>query len=634
MLAGNGGTLGRTAWDPFEAFDASANHRPWSVAARRGSVEQAPVGIGAPVVGREHELARLWDLLQFASGARALVLTGGPGMGKTALWETGVVAARERGLRVLTARPSSAEAQLSFAGLIDLLDGVTLEELCGLPFPQLRALAVVLLRVEPLGPPPEPQAIRVGFLNGLRALAGEGPLLVAVDDAHWLDSASAEALAFAARRIDRERVRFLVTRRHSGPAADVDRAFAGTWTEPIELGPLSLGAARSLLRDRLGLYLPRQLLRVVESALGNPLFILEAARALGPAPSLDPAAPLPVPENLRELVAGRIAGLTPKGRRALLATASLRHPTAELVEGASSAAGLAAAEKVGLLRAEEGRILFAHPLYASAVYASAAPSRRRSLHRRLSQVVNDPEERVRHLALAADGPDEAVAQALAAAAEHARARGAWESAGELLEQARALTPLEQEAVAQERSVRAAEYHVHVGDRARAGALLEEVLAVSPPGSTRNEALRLLGEIRYSENSFAEAARLLEEALERVEDPMRSVTIELSLSYVFFGHLGDPAGADLHADRGLEQATLLGERALLGAALAVRAMVDHLRGRGVDWSKVERALALEDDAVPIPFPLRPSTIAALLALYVGRLTEARERLTALRAVLEA
>ena len=138
--------------------------------------------MGARVVGREPELARLRDFVQVDSGARALVLTGGPGIGKTTLWEAGVEAAHECGLRVLVARPSSAEMHLPFTGLIDLLDGVTLDELDGLPSPQLQALAVVLLRAEPLGVPPEPQAIRVGFLNGLRALASNGPLLVAVDD--------------------------------------------------------------------------------------------------------------------------------------------------------------------------------------------------------------------------------------------------------------------------------------------------------------------------------------------------------------------------------------------------------------------------------------------------------------------
>ena len=595
-------------------------------------MKEAVGGLGARVVGREPELARIHDLLQDDSGARALVVTAGPGMGKTTIWDVAVEAARERRLRVLAARPSSAEARLSFAGLIDLLDGVALDELDVLPPPQRRALAVVLLRAEPLGAPPEPHAIRVGFLNALRALAADGPLLVAVDDAHWLDPASAEALAFAARRIGGEPVRLLVTRRHPSPVG-VDRALADIPTEPLELGPLSVGAARSLLHERLALELPRQLLRrIVDAALGNPLFILEAARALGPASSLEPAAPLPVPESLRELVAGRIAGLAPQGRRALLAAASLRHPTAELVDAASSAAGRAEAENAGLLRAERGLVAFAHPLYASAVYATATPARRRLLHATLAELVTEPEERVRHLALAADGPDEAVARALEAAAERTRARGAWESAGDLLEQAGALTPPEREDVAQRRSVRAAEYRLRTGDRGRAGALLEDVLAASPASSTRSDALRLLAEIRYSENSFADAARLLEEALSHVEDAAQSVTIELSLSYVRFGHLGDSADADVHAERGLEQARLLGDRALLGAALGVRAMVDHLLGRGADPREVERALELEDGSVPIPFPLRPSAIAALLALYEGRLAEARERLTALRAAL--
>ena len=117
----------------------------------------------------------------------ALVLTGGPGIGKTTLWEAGVAAARERGLRVLSARASGAEARLSFAALIDLLDGVGGEELAALPAPQLRALEVALLRTEATDVPPETGAIALGFLNALRALAARGPLLVAVDDVQWLD---------------------------------------------------------------------------------------------------------------------------------------------------------------------------------------------------------------------------------------------------------------------------------------------------------------------------------------------------------------------------------------------------------------------------------------------------------------
>ena len=128
----------------------------------------------APIVGREREIAVLEDFVQADLGRVALVLTGGPGIGKTTLWEAGVVAARERGLRVLSARASEAEARLSFAGLIDLLDGVGGEELAALPAPQLHALEVALLRMEATDVPPEPGAIALGFLNALRALAAHG----------------------------------------------------------------------------------------------------------------------------------------------------------------------------------------------------------------------------------------------------------------------------------------------------------------------------------------------------------------------------------------------------------------------------------------------------------------------------
>src|SRR5207245_1874150 len=119
--------------------------------------------------------------------------------------------------RVLAARASGAEARLSFAALIDLLDGIELADLHGGPPPQLRALDVALLRVEPDDRAPESRAIALGFLNALRALAAREPLLIALDDIQWLDAPSAEVLAFAARRLEQEHVAFLLARR-PGPA--------------------------------------------------------------------------------------------------------------------------------------------------------------------------------------------------------------------------------------------------------------------------------------------------------------------------------------------------------------------------------------------------------------------------------
>ncbi len=114
--------------------------------------------------------------------ARALVLTGEAGVGKTTLWEAAIEAARSRGMRVLATRASSAEARMSFAALTDLLDGVDLSSLGSLPAPQRHALEVALLRAEPEERPPDPRAIAVGLLNALRALAAEERLAIAVDD--------------------------------------------------------------------------------------------------------------------------------------------------------------------------------------------------------------------------------------------------------------------------------------------------------------------------------------------------------------------------------------------------------------------------------------------------------------------
>ena len=139
-----------------------------------GTANAGP-GLGYEVVGRETELAKLHAFLDADHGRAAVVLVGGPGIGKTTLWEQGVEAARQRGVRVLVARPSDAEAQLAFSSLIDLFDGVASEELVGLPPPQLHALEVALLRAASADDAPETHAVGVGCLNALRALATRSP---------------------------------------------------------------------------------------------------------------------------------------------------------------------------------------------------------------------------------------------------------------------------------------------------------------------------------------------------------------------------------------------------------------------------------------------------------------------------
>jgi DNA-binding CsgD family transcriptional regulator len=591
------------------------------------------------VIGRDEELALVRAFLDgLSSGPRALVIEGEAGIGKTAVWLASLDEAAARGCRVLRCAGEESEARLSFVGLNDLIGEDADEFLPALPAPQRDALEVALLRkTRDAGRGPEPKAVAIALRSLLVEIARAAPVVVAVDDAQWLDAATVRALAFAARRLDGCPVGVLATVRAPVRSTDVlglERALGSEELRRKRLGPLSLGALSILLERRVGHHYRRShLVRIERVTGGNPLFALEVARALGPAPALRAGGALPVPVSLREAVADRVAALPLNGRESLLVVAALSHSTVELVAQASSAAGLALAEDAGLLTIDRDRVAFTHPLYGAAVYTAAATGRRRAVHGRLAELVSDPEERARHLALATDGPDDEVAATLEAAAGHARARGAWDAAAELLEQARVLTSRGHAEAARRRGVRAAEHHMHAGDRARARALLEEIARDAPRDATRGDALRLLAEISYNEDGFAEAAALLEKALDGLDDRALAIVIELSLCYVRCHHLGDVARADALADHALAQATSLGDPGLEAAALAIRAIVDFMRARRIDWSMVERALALEDPGRLLPLQLRPSMLAAQLELgIVPRLAVAREGFEALRTEL--
>ncbi|MGZ4418217.1 MAG: helix-turn-helix transcriptional regulator [Gaiellaceae bacterium] len=587
-----------------------------------------------PVVGRDSELASVQAFLdELSHGARALLIEGTAGIGKTSLWRAAAELAADRSYRVLRCVGEEAEARLSFVGLGDLFGDVADEALAILPGPQLEAFERALVRHRGTVSRVDARAVGVAVRSLLVVLALQGPVVIAVDDVQWLDGATARTLAFALRRLDGQPVGVLATARTPFVPPDplgLERAMGPERYANLLLGPLSVGALRAVIEEGLGFQYSRPvLLRIKQVSGGNPLFALELARALGPSPTVEAGAPLPVPESLRELVAARVASLRPEGRRALLTAAALSHPVDRLVEEASSARGLEAVEEAGLLRVDAGRVVFAHPLYASAVYAAAASGRRRAVHARLAELVAEPEEQARHLALAVRPPDNGVAAALDMGAAQARARGAWDAAGELLELASVFTSPEEPEAAAKRGLAAAEHHVHSGDRPRARALLERMLVDAAPGLLRSDALRLLAEIRYNEESFATVPDLLAEALQHTDDAALTIRVELTLAYVYCQNLFDFAAGDRHARQALQHALPLGDGAPLSEALAFNAMVGFLVGRGVDWDAVERSLALEDTGRLLPIHMRPSLIAALLNLYVGRLTEAREQLAVLR-----
>jgi len=460
---------------------------------------------------------------------RALVLSGGPGIGKTTLWETGLAVARQEGLRVQTARPSNAEARLAFATLIDVLDGVGGDELSDLPVPQRQALDVALLRASPSGPAPGAHAVAVGFLNALRAVAARSPLLVAVDDIEAIDAPSAAALVFAARRLEDADVRFLLARR-PGPTSELEQALAPGGLELRQIGPLSFAAVRHLLLRRLGLNVSRQAMRrIVDSTTGNPLFALEVGRTLVEHGEPAIGEEIPVPEAVEDLLGTRVAALPHDQARLLLAVAlnpDLR--TTQLAELAGQHS-LDDAIESGILVVDGDHVRAWHPLLAAAATRHARDEEQRTLHRALAPLVADGQLRVRHLALASSEPDADLAAAVAEAAADAARRGAAHTAVELAEHALRLTPPD----AAERPDRVLElggYLEVAGDLSRLTDLLTQALDEIPPGRKRVQAYQLLSSGAVGGND--EVRSYLERGLEETGDdaPLRlSILAELAVN---------------------------------------------------------------------------------------------------------
>ena len=574
------------------------------------------------VIGREEELSAVDEFLAATEDeAACLSLEGEPGIGKTTVWQEAVRRARELGFCILSSRPAASEARLSFAGLGDLLADVGAEVSAGLPDPQREALDAALLRAPPGSRAPDHRTVGVALLSVMRSLASCSPVLIAVDDAQWLDRATAAVLEFAVRRLGPMPVRTLVTVRVTARSVRTfDSAVDGRRRRVIRVGPLDAVALHDVIRVQLGYLFPYPVLvRLEQAACGNPFYAIESGRELLAQGEPGPGQRLPVPRDLRRLATARIRRLPAGTRRGLLLAAALSAPRIDLVDGAD----LSAAEDVGIVVVSaDGRIDFAHPLFASAVY-SAAPARvRREVHKRLAELVEDPEQQARHQALAADGPDEGIALALEDAGQWARARGATAAAADLLEQASRLTPADRTDDVLRREIKAAEHHYHAGDLARARMLLGQVLGSCPSGPFRAQALYLLGQLSIHASTFTEAMNLFADALgEAGPDPLLTVPIELALAFAA-AMAGDFSSQRGHSYVALRQAQSLGDRALLAQALAHVQISNFFAGEGVLEADLEHVLELEDLDRPVASIHRPSLIVAVMLIGTGQFERAR------------
>jgi DNA-binding CsgD family transcriptional regulator len=553
------------------------------------------------VIGRQPELARIDAFLAGVSGgAQVLVVEGGPGMGKTTLWLAGVEAAAGRSWRILSASPTEAEATFAYAGIGDLLETADESALAPLPAPQQRALRVALLREEPEGPSADAGAVAIAFLNALRGISRDGPVLVAVDDVQWLDSPSVLALGFAIRRLGTEPVGVLLARRieESGsPSLGLERPLGGEPLARIAVGPLDLAELSQLLYGRLGVRFPRTTLRRIHTAsAGNPLFALELGRSLRNEPArLEAGTDLPLPDELSSLLGDQLAGLPAETQDALAVAAAMAHPTVDLVAQVVDVPAdiwLEPALRVHLIEVDDGRIRFTHPLRAAAARSSTSPARRREIHGRLAAIVADPEERARHLALATDGTDETAAAALEQAARRANARGAPDAAAELLALAGRLTPPDRVDDIRRRGLAEADYAQYAPDPIRARSLAERLLVICPPGPAHGEALDLLGRIHIGLDNRAAAALFRQALAEAGDDDRLRMRCEGGLA-VALNNLGEDAPEALvHGRAELELAERLGDRVTEATALRALARDEMRRTGRMPTELIERSLALE------------------------------------------
>jgi DNA-binding CsgD family transcriptional regulator len=382
--------------------------------------------------GRDAEQATVAGLLDEACAGRggALVVRGDPGVGKTALLADAV--ARAGDARVLRTQGIESESPLAFAALHRLVRPLA-HHLPALPAPQAHALRAAFGEVA--GDGGDRFLVFLAALSLLAEAAGEAPVLCVVDDAHWLDEASAAALLFVARRISLERIAVLFAARVGGP-----REFASEELPVLTLGGLDDGAAGALLRDHTGATVTAAVRRqLVERTGGNPLALLQLPTALSP-DQLAGRAPLPdrlprteaverafldryehLPADARVLVL--VAAVDDSGR-----LATVRRAAARLDAGD---AALEAAERSGLLHTDDGRLELRHPLVRSAIQDAATSTERRRVHAALADVLDeedDPDRRAWHRSAAASGPDPDVVAELDGVADRAERAGGLEAA--------------------------------------------------------------------------------------------------------------------------------------------------------------------------------------------------------------
>jgi ATP/maltotriose-dependent transcriptional regulator MalT len=553
------------------------------------------------IVGRDVELAAGERFLAaLGTGSASLTLEGEAGIGKTTLWAELARRAEARGFRVLMAHPVRPEREISLATLADLLGSVDASAAADLPEQQRRAIDAVVLAGPTGDLAIQPRLLGTAVRSLLDTLARERPVVVAIDDIQWTDPVSASVIGFALRRAGPSRVGLLAARRLREPVPDGLTGIMDSGRTVV--GPMSVAGLHHVVRQELGEAPSRPaMIRIHAAANGNPLFALEIIRLLREVGEPPATEPLPVPGDVRELIAQRVRRLGPTVRESLLVASAVAQPDVELIGRVLDrevSGDLETAEAEGLITRERDRVAFRHPLFGAAIYGYVPAHERRGVHRRLARALAATEEGARHGALAAEGPDREVAAALESAAMSAARRGAPAAAAELLGLAISLTPAVDTDDRERRAVARGEELARSGDTARSISILEQVVGESSSPATRVRARLKLASIRYDVDG--EPSTVFELCEAALAEPIDDVGL-LALAHATYSAAAwaDEPRLKVHANEAMRLLDLLPDPDPATVSLAIMAKVeaDTLDGRNArpDPTLVERALAAERQA---------------------------------------
>ncbi|KUN88793.1 AAA family ATPase [Streptomyces griseoruber] len=549
------------------------------------------------VIGREELFTSARD--QLARGGSVL-LHGPAGIGKSTVLRALTADYGDAAHTVLRCSATESESHLPFLALADLF-GLVLDEISDkLPTAQRTALESALTGRGESTLQRDGLALRLAVLSALRALAASGPVLLVADDLQWLDSASAELLGFAARRLGDTPVQLLCAVRTEGQEYDRHLRASPPDTLAVRLNPLSRAQVSALLDHRGYTDLPRSTVREIHrTSGGNPLFALELGRALGESPTPPrPGEPLPVPTSLRALVLSRLDMLSDEARRTLLVASAGARPTLALLHAAgreNAEAETAQAAQLGLLATEpEGpAVRFAHPLISAALYAEAPVQERRAAHAALSTAASDPIERARNLALATTGTDPEVSARLAEAAALARDRGAPSVAASLGLLAARHTPPDGTPAPDEHRLKAAEDAITAGEVDLARDIAREVLTRATVPADRIRAWEVV--IESAGQALGDVDAVFPQALaDAGDDPRLLALVHYHLAWRTLIVEGDFSEARQEAAHAAELAARGGDRRTELMSLSFQAHTETLMGHPNAPSTIKRALKEPQD----------------------------------------